>query len=129
MLPVVVFGALVVGVLALVWIFVQPKLALRRHRKLLRLMSVTELAGEALRGADAAGIRSQFPAASLFDRQRSWNRVSLAKALDELYVSLDAEDRTNAAAGPGSWVYYWYDFGLAEVREVLDEAPSRVAQN
>ena len=83
-------------------------------------MRIADLALEALRSADAAGIRKHFPQAPLFNDQPSWTAESLAKALDDLYASMAAEDRRTTEVGPGSWVYFWYDFGLASIREILD---------
>jgi hypothetical protein len=97
-----------------------PKLALRRHRNRLRSLPIADLALEAIRSADAAGIRKHFPQASIFNDQR-WTAKSLAKALDDLYASMATEDRRTAEVGPGSWVYFWYDFGLASIREILDD--------
>ena len=51
--------------------------------------------------------------------------MALAKALDELYAELSAEDQRNGEVGPGSFVYSFYDFGLASIREALDEVPLR----
>lgn len=97
-----------------------PKLALRRHRNRLRSMQAADLHREALRSADAAGIRKHFPGAAIFTDQPFWTELSLAEALDDLYATLAAEDRRTAERGPGSWVYLWYDFGLASIREVLE---------
>lgn len=121
MLPVIVATIVAFAVFLGVGTFVAPKLALQRYRARLRGMPAAELALEACRGAAAAGIRKNFPEARLFSDQPSWNWESLAEALDDLYASLAAEDRRSANAGPGSWVYYWSDFGLASVREILDE--------
>jgi hypothetical protein len=97
-----------------------PKLALRRHRNRLRAMPIADLALEAVRSADAAGIRKHFPQAPLFSDRHAWTAESLANALDDLYASMAAADRRTAEVGPGSWVYFWYDFGLASIREILD---------
>jgi hypothetical protein len=101
-----------------------PKLALRRHRNRLRSMQVVDLYREVLRSADAAGIRKHFPEAAIFNDQQSWTDLSLANALDDLYATMAVEDRRTAERGPGSWVYFWYDFGLASIREVLDNRPA-----
>ena len=117
---------LLVGAIAAFAIFLvigttlAPKLASRRHRTRLRSMQAADLHREALRSADAAGIRKRFPDAAIFDDQLSWTDLSLGKALDDLYATMAAEDRRTAERGPGSWVYFWYDFGLASIREVLD---------
>ena len=122
---------LLVGAIAALAIFLvvgtilAPKLALRRHQNRLRSMKVADLHREALRSADAAGIRRRFPEAAIFNDQPSWTDVSLAKALDELYATMEAEDRRTTERGPGSWVYFWYDFGLASIREVLDNRCAR----
>jgi hypothetical protein len=39
-----------------------------------------------------------------------------------------AADRRTAEVGPGSWVYFWYDFGLASIREMLDGRRDRQAE-
>ena len=122
---------LLLGALAALAIFLSvgatlaPTLRLRRHRNRLRSMQVANLHREALRSADAAGIRRRFPDAAIFNDQPSWTDVSLAKALDDLYATMAAEDRRTAERGPGSWVYSWYDFGLASIREVLDNRRGR----
>lgn len=102
-----------------------PALALRRYRNRLRSLQVTALHREALRSVDAAGIRRRFPEAAIFNDQPAWTDVSLAKALDDLYATLAAEDRRTAERGPGSWVSSWYDSGLATIREVLDNRLAR----
>lgn len=107
-----------IAILLILGTFLLPKLASRRHRNRLRLMQVADLALEALRSADAAGIRKRFPEAAIF-RDQPWTDESLAKALDDLYASMAAEDRRTTERGPGSWVYYWYDFGLASIREAI----------
>src|SRR4051812_27276180 len=83
-----------------------PKLALRRHRNRLGSMQVVGLRHEALRSADAAGIRKHFPEATIFNDQQSWTDLSLAKALDDLYALMAADDGRTAERGPGSWVYF-----------------------
>ena len=98
-----------------------PRLALRRHQRRLQAMQVADLASEALRCAEAAGIRKRFPEATIFDHQPAWTEAALAKALDELYASLAAEDQRLGERGTGSWVYFWYDFGLASLRELLEK--------
>jgi hypothetical protein len=121
MLPVIVATIVALAVFLGVGTFMAPRLALQRHRARLRSLPAAELALEACRCADAAGIRRHFPEARLFSDHAPWTHESLARALDELHARLAAEDRRSAEAGPGSWVYYWYDFGLASVRELLDE--------
>jgi hypothetical protein len=113
-----------IAALSLVGIAIQPKIALRRWQTRLRAMSIGELAAEAVSSADAAGIRSRFSSASLFAPNTGWDRDSLSRALDELYEGLANEDRRSGAAGPGSWVYHYYDFGLAGVHEIL-QPPAR----
>jgi hypothetical protein len=117
---IVAFGAFLIVVTSLA-----PKLASRRYGARLRSMSTADLAVEACRCADAAGIRKHFSDARLFSNEASWTWESLAKALDDLYASLAAEDQRKSEAGPGSWVYYWYDFGLASIREILNERCSK----
>lgn len=117
---VILVGALIACAVLLLASILWPKLAFRRHRNRLLSLPIADLALEPIRSADAAGIRKHFPKASLFNGQRSWTAKSLAKALDELYATMAAEDRRTAEVGPGSWVYFWYDFGLASIRQILD---------
>jgi hypothetical protein len=113
----IVFGAIA--------IIIRPKLAARQWERRTLHLSPTELAAEARQCAVASGIKKHFPDASLFNNQQSWDKASLRTALGELYGRLDAEDRRNAASGPGSWVFYYYDFGIASVREALDKIPDQ----
>jgi hypothetical protein len=115
---------LAIAVLAILGITLQSKLAIRRQRDQLRAMSVSQLATEARRCAEMAGLRPKFGDASLFTRENEWDRASLARALDELYGRLVEEDqRSREAVGPGSWVHCYYDFGLAELHELLSKPP------
>lgn len=114
-------GAIVVyGLFLVAGLWLRPKLALHRHQARLRAMSVTDLALEARRCADSAGYLKQFPDARLFAQSEAWTSASLAEALDELYASASSADRLANEAGPGSFVYSWYDFGLASIREALE---------
>ena len=83
-----------------------------------------ELALEARRRAEAAGIAGQFATSRLFVDNPSWTWESLASALDELYAGMAAQDQRNTESGPGSWVYYWHDFGLASIRETVEHRRS-----
>jgi hypothetical protein len=113
-----------IAALAILGITLQSKLAIRRQRDQLRAMSVSQLATEARRCAEMAGLRPKFGDASLFTRHDEWDRASLARALDELYGRLAEEDhRSGGAVGPGTWVHYYYDFGLAELHELVSKAP------
>ena len=125
MLPILVAATTVFVAILIVASWLPPRLALRRHRARLRAISPRELAEEARRSADAAGIRKHFPEARLFDESQTWTSPTLAKALDELYAELSAEDQRNGEVGPGSFVYSFYDFGLASIREALEERVAR----
>ena len=101
-----------------------PRLAIKRHRRKLRRLTTDELAVEARNCAMGAGYERTFASALLFLRRRDWSQASLARAIDDLYalaVARDEQERN--PAGPGSLVHDFYDFGLAQVREVLDERP------
>jgi hypothetical protein len=87
-------------------------------------MPAAELALEARRRAEAAGIAGQFATSRLFVDNPSWTWESLASALDELYAGMAAQDQRNTESGPGSWVYYWHDFGLASIRETVEHRRS-----
>jgi hypothetical protein len=104
-------------------IFIRPKLAARSYALRLLRLSPTDLVVEARQAAVSAGIQKQFPDASLFNNRQVWDKASLRTALSELYERLDSEDRRNAAHGPGSWVFYYYDFGIDSVREALEKMP------
>jgi hypothetical protein len=89
-------------------------------------LSVSQLATEARRCAEIAGLKRDFGDVSLFTRQGEWDRTTLSRALDELHERLAEEDRRNGGAvGPGSWVHYYYDFGLAELHELVSKASRR----
>jgi hypothetical protein len=102
-------------------IFVRPRSWLKRERKRLQVMPASALASEALAAAAAFGIRKQFPNALLFTARDSWNAPLLLAALDELYKQSNADDTKTGAAGPGGWVFAYYDSGLALIHEVLEE--------
>lgn len=121
-------AAIAVTALFIAGTWLAPRRAARRHHARLRTLSATELAREARRAADAAGIRKQFPRAALFDETLPCTSESLAEALDQLYADLSAADQRNHETGPGSSVYSFYDFGLASIREVLDVPRSHPTQ-
>jgi hypothetical protein len=103
--------------------FARPRLEIRRHRRKLLLMTPDELAAEARDCAKGAAYDRLFPDAALFRQQRDWSQSALARALDELYArAADLDEREHDPAGRGV-VFDFYDFGLASVREVLDERP------
>lgn len=102
-------------------IFIRPKIQLKRERKRLYDLSMSALAAEALDKARAAGISDHFANTALLAHHGSWDRPSLLAALDGLYKQLDAEDGRTGQVGPGSWVFHYYDFGLALIHEVLTE--------
>jgi hypothetical protein len=102
-------------------IFIRPKIQLKRERKRLQDLSMSALGAEALDKARAAGISDHFPNAALLAHDGSWDRISLLAALDELCKQLEAEDGRTGQVGPGSWVFVYYDFGLALIHEVLTE--------
>ena len=125
MLPIIVAATTMFVAALIVGSWLPPRLALRRHRGRLRALSPHELAEEARRSADVAGIRKHFPRALLFDESQTWTAKALARALDELYADLSAADQRNGEVGPGSFVYSFYDFGLASIREALQERVAR----
>ena len=103
--------------------FARPRLEMRRHHRKLRLMTPDELASEARECARGAAYDRLFPDAALFRQQRDWSQSALARALDELYArAADLDERERDPDGRGV-VFDFYDFGLASVREVLDERP------
>ncbi len=107
----------------IVYAFARPRLEMRRHHRKLRLMTPDELAAEARDCAKVAAYDRLFPDAALFRQQRDWSQTALARALDELYArAADLDELEHDPAGRGV-VFDFYDFGLASVREVLDERP------
>lgn len=116
--------SLAISVAAVIaYTFARPRLEMRRHHRKLRLMTPDELAAEARDRAKGAAYDRLFPDAALFRRQRDWSQSALARALDELYArAADLEEREHDPAGRGV-VFDFYDFGLASVREVLEEPP------
>ena len=103
--------------------FARPRLTMRRHQQKLRAMTPDELAAEARDCAKGAAYDRLFPDAALFRQHRDWSQSALARALDELYArAADHDDKDSDAAGRGV-LFDFYDFGLASVREVLDERP------
>jgi hypothetical protein len=102
----------------------RPRLERRRFDRKLRAMTPDELATEARTYAHHAGYNTVFADAQLFRQPRDWSTAALARALDELYSKAAAQDqRDGHLAGPGSQVYFFYDCGLASIREALDDRP------
>src|SRR3954462_13979721 len=101
MLLIIVGTIIALAVFLIVGAFVAPQVALRKYHARLRAMPAAGLALEARRCAEAAGIRKQFPDARLFRDEVPWTWESLAKALDDLYASMAAQDARNGEAGQG----------------------------
>ena len=102
-----------------------PRLERRRFDRKLRAMTPDELATEARAYAHHAGYNTEFADAQLFRQSRDWSIAALARALDELYTKAATQDQHDGrnVGGPGSQVHFFYDCGLASIREVLDERP------
>jgi hypothetical protein len=122
-----ILGGVAAALIVYWWVgtSVRPKVALRREAARLARMTAPELVREAQRQADAAGMRARFGEAALFSRDPDWDESALAEALDELYAALAAADAEQGERGPGSWVYFFHDFGLGRVRELLRQRSQR----
>jgi hypothetical protein len=90
----------------------------QRRREQLAAMSIDELADEARKCAIAAGHRQELYDLPLF-QQRGWDRISLAVAIDNLADRLQIMDARSGAVGPAGRLSEYYDYGLAEIRELL----------
>ncbi len=112
------------GAFLIAYAAARPRIMARRYRRRLRLMTPDELADEARNCAKGAGYERAFPEAALFHQPRDWSQLSLSRAIDDLYASAVARDQQEGnLGGRDSLVFDFYDFGLAHIREVLDERP------
>lgn len=109
------------GALSMACLAARPHLAVQRHRRKLRAMTPDELAEEARHCARSAGYERAFANAALFQRRCDWSPASLARAIDELYAR--ASDLDLREPDPPGRLDDFYAFGLAHVREALDEPP------